>query len=155
MDKSLVARAQEMAANSPEKITAEESLAQAILERFDDDPKLIARYFADAVKGWTKELRVRTYTLPEQATLFSIPETIAIITDEGDLLIPADLATAGQVRQWVREGRRHHKSQEKKFARFDAQLKSLELNPKENYKDQLRALESKGTDDTATSSDES
>ena len=90
-----------------------------------------------------------TGPLPEQPTLLDLPAVIAIqrtlvvagiSTPLGHLFIPADMATAGQVEQWAREGTQHHGSQHKRFKAIASQLKDLGLDPSENYLQQVSSL---------------
>lgn len=128
---SLQLRAQEIINASPAGMTTTEALERAIWERFKDDPRGMAKFAAVATQSTMKGLRKRTYELPDpdQAALFDIPSVIGVPTDEGDLLVPREHANLGQVRQWQKDGQKHHATQLLRFKRAGADLAPLEDEP--------------------------
>jgi hypothetical protein len=145
--KSLAVRAMQIATTADGNTYTAEALAQALIERFDNDPKLIAEALAGMMKSAAKSIKGGTSQLPAQATLFDVPELIAISTPIGDLLIHGEDATTGQSRQWGAECEQWHKQQAKRFTkwngRLDAEIESGALDPKLNHRQQLRALTAK------------
>lgn len=139
-DRSLIARAEEIALGTGEKITTERALAEAIAERFDNNPKLMAEFAAGMMRGALKEIRKNSYQLSEQPTLFDVPQSIVISTPEGDLLIKKESATAGQVEQWLREGSQWHNQQGKRFASLLQRHQAAGFDLEANYVDQVKAL---------------
>lgn len=140
MDRSIIARAQEFIARSASPITSREALKQALAERYASDPEGLLNFAVDGGVSAMRDLRKRTYDLPEQPGLFDLPPVIGISTPLGDLFIHLDDATAGQVGQWAREGEQHHGSQHKRFKAIRGQIKESALDPSENFKAQLRAI---------------
>lgn len=141
-DRSLIARAEEIALKTPGKITTEAALAEAIRERYDNNPKLMAEFAAGMMRGALKDIRKNTYQLGEQPTLFDVPQTIVVSTPEGDLLIAKDDATAGQVEQWLREGSQWHNQQGERFSRLLDRHRAAKFDLEANYVEQVKALES-------------
>lgn len=140
---SLRLRAQEILLQHPEGMTTRAAMRQALEERFRDDPTGLLEYATGASDSLLRGLRQRTYELPEidEATLFDIPPVIGISTPEGDLLISADLATLGQVRQWHREATQHIATQRLRRRRFQHQtLELLDNEPDELPWPSARAL---------------
>jgi hypothetical protein len=140
MDRSIIARASELVARGDKPVPASEALKQALDERCHGDYGLALELLVVEGRSRLKDARQRTYALPEQPTLFDLPSVIAITTPLGDLFIPSDMATAGQVEQWAREGQQHHGSQHKRFKAMAAQLKGLGFDESENYQEQVRSL---------------
>lgn len=126
-DRSIQLRAQEIIANSPAEITTAAAVEQALRERFPDYDQLV-KVAAAATASALKGIRKQTYMLPDgdQGVLFEIPAYIAVTTPEGDLIVPKDQATLGQVRQWQREAQQHHSTQTLRFKRAGQDLKFLE-----------------------------
>lgn len=143
MDRSLIARAQEIIA-AEGTIAGRDALKRAILERYAGDLDALADALVDSNVSGMKDLRKRTYVLPEQATLFDVPAVIGIGTPLGDLYIKAEDATAGQVQQWAREGEQWHGGQHRHFRRFAQSFADLGLDPSRNYREQLKELRSEG-----------
>lgn len=141
MDRSLIARAQEILATSPHKMTTEDAIADAIYERFDGDGKLIARYMATQIKGWAKQLRKNSYEVPEHPTLFDVPATIIVTSPTGDIAWPLGEAPAAIVGQWWTEGEQHHGSQHRRFKKGKQRHFAAGLDPERNYMEQAKALE--------------
>lgn len=125
----LVLRTQEIIAKSKE-IGGRDAVKIALRERFGQDIEQLLDFTASTV-GVLKKLSRATYELPDQATLFDIPQTIVINTDEGPLFIGREQAQLGQVRQWVSEGLQHHSAQKYRFGRLAKDLKSLDSQPDE------------------------
>jgi hypothetical protein len=126
-DRSVQLRAQEIIANSPDAITTIEAVERALRERFPDYDQLL-KVAASTTASTLKGIRKQTYVLPDegQGSLFEIPAYIAVTTPEGDLIVPKDHATLGQVRQWSREGQQHHSTQTLRFKRAGQDLGVLE-----------------------------
>ncbi|MGH3535436.1 MAG: hypothetical protein ACRDQG_12120 [Pseudonocardiaceae bacterium] len=123
---SLRLRAQEIINANADGMTVRQALKQAALERYGDNPEMLAEAFATAASSAMADLRRRTYELPDDAgTLFEIPAAIGIRTDEGDLLVPRDRASLAHVRQWQREGQQHHSTQLLRFKRAGSHLHTL------------------------------
>lgn len=144
MDKTIVARAQQIAESAPERrMLITEAAAAAIIERFDGDAKRIAAFAAEVAQSKFKDIRKNTYELPDEPTLFDVPSDIVITTPEGDLFILGDEATPPQIRQWITEGAQFHGSQHKKFKRLGVQFDAVEdqLTPDLPAKPQLKSLE--------------
>lgn len=142
IEKSLIARAQEMAADGPDaRVQATVALTSAILERFGDDPKRIAEAWALKEAGSLKQARVNSYKQPDHPTLFDVPATIVITSDAGDLFIKSDQATVAEVAQWVAEGLKWHTGQTKSFTRLKERLDEAALDPAANYMQAVRAIE--------------
>lgn len=129
---SLKLRAQEIIAASPGGITTQEALKKALAERYKNDPDGLLEYAAGASSNFLKDLRKRTYELPDpDLTLFNIPQVIGISTPDGDLILTRDSAVLGHVRQWGREGQQHHGTQKLRFKRFNEKLEHLKDEPDE------------------------
>lgn len=140
MERQIIARATELAANAGEPVPAAVALRRALDERCGGDYQAAMDMLVGEGLSKMKDARQRTYNLPEQPTLFDLPAVIAVTTPLGDLFVPADMATAGQVEQWAREGQQHHGSQHKRFKAISSQLKDLSLDPSENYRQQVASL---------------
>lgn len=140
MDRHIIARATEIATNEGQPIAETAALRRALDERCGGDYALALDLLVTEGRSKMKDARQRTYTLPEQPTLFDLPQVIAVTTPLGDLFLPADMATAGQVEQWAREAQQHHGSQHKRFKAMAQQLKGMALDPSLNYRDQVREL---------------
>jgi hypothetical protein len=140
MERQIISRAIELAGKAGEPVPAAVALRRAIDERCKGDYQAVLEMLVGEGLSKMKDARQRTYNLPEQATLFDLPGVIALMTPLGDLFVPADMATAGQVDQWAREGEQHHGSQHKRFKAMRAQLKGLSLDPSRNYREQLKEL---------------
>jgi hypothetical protein len=127
VDQSLRLRAQEIITSSPDGMTTRQGMKRALAERFKDDPAGLLEFAAAAGCVGMKDLRKRTYDLPEpgEGVLFDLPQIIGVSTPEGDLLVPREKATLGQVRQWTREGSQHHATQKLRFRRFAEELEPL------------------------------
>lgn len=129
---SLQLRAQEIINASPEGMSIREALKQALLERYGHDPEALAEAAAAFGASSLSGLRKRTYELPDdQGALFQVPNIIGIRTDDGDLLIPRQNASLGQVRQWQKEGQQHHATQLLRFKRAGTELDALKEEPAE------------------------
>lgn len=139
MDRSLIARAQEIIA-AEGTIQGRDALKRAILERYAGDINALAEALVDSNASGMKDLRRRTYVLPEQPTLFDVPAVIGISTPLGDLYIAAADATAGQVAQWAREGEQWHGGQHRQFKKFAQSFTDLALDLSRNYREQLKEL---------------
>lgn len=142
MDRHLIARAIEIATGSDKPIMSPAALRRALDEMLDGDYERAIDMLAAEGQSRMKYGKKRTHILPEQPTLFDLPTAIAIATPVGDLWLRSDLASAGQVDQWAREGEQDHASQLKRFKAIRAQLKELALDPSENYLKQIRAIAS-------------
>lgn len=140
MERQIIARATELAATGGKPIASADALRQALDERCGGDYQAALDMLVNEGRSKLKDARQRTYNLPEQPTLFDLPAVIAISTPLGDLFIPSDMASAGQVEQWAREGQQHHGSQHKRFKAIASQLKDLALDPSENYRQQVASL---------------
>ena len=140
MDRHLIARANELATQGSGPVAAGDALRKALDERCGGDYGKALDLLVDEGRSKLKDARKSTYTIPEQPTLFDIPAVIAITTPLGDLFIPRELATNGQVDQWLREGEQHHGSQHKRFKSMRAARAELELDPSENHVESLRSL---------------
>lgn len=140
MDRSVIARASELAAAGTQPVPAVEALRQALKERCGGSYERAIDMLVNEGRSKLKDARQRTYTLPEQPTLFDLPSVIAITTPLGDLFVPSEMATAAQVEQWAREGQQHHGSQHKRFKAMASQLKDLGLDPSENYRQQIAGI---------------
>lgn len=123
---SLQLRAQEIINGSADGMTVQQALKRALLERYANDPDGLAEACAMLAAGTMSGLRRRTYELPDsQGSLFEPPAIIGIRTEDGDLLVPRQHASLGQVKQWQREGQQHHATQLLRFKRAGADLEPL------------------------------
>lgn len=120
----LVLRTQEIIANS-EGISVNKAIAMALVERYDDIHKL-AEAMASSMTSVAKAIKKSTYELPDQATLFDIPATIFVDDEAGGFFVGRDRAELGMVRQWAREGERHHAVQRYRFKRMNNHLNTIE-----------------------------
>jgi hypothetical protein len=141
MDRSLIARAQQIIAEATEQITGRDALRQAVHEKYQNNPEALLDAFVDASMSGLRELRKRTYELPDSPTLFDLPSVIGVRSPDGDLYVHLQDATAGQVQQWASEGEQYHGSQRRRFKAIRKQVK--ELDSAENFQSQVRALASK------------
>jgi len=145
--KSLAVRALQIAGASSGGIYTVEALAQACRERFGDDPKLLAEALAGMMKGAAKGMKRSSQTLPAQATLFDIAETIVFSTPLGDRAVSGDDATTEESQAWGKEAQQWHSQQANYFERWNANLlaaiESGDLDPKRNHRQQVRALTAK------------
>lgn len=123
-DRALSLRAQEIISASADGMTTAQAMEAVLRERFAGDPDGLLKWAASVGSSGLKGIRKRTYEIPDlfQGTLIQIPQVIGVTTPEGDLLIPRDKATLGQVRQWAREASQHHSVQKLRFKRFREQL---------------------------------
>lgn len=128
---SIMLRVQEVINNSAEGVTTRQALIQALAERYKDDVAGLLEYAASSAESSLRGLRKRTYELPETDALFEIPPVIGIATPDGDLFVPRESANLGQVRQWLREGDRHHATQSLRFKRFRTEIEPLKEEPDE------------------------
>lgn len=142
IDQSLIARVQQLADASDGPRSAQDLLVDALRERFAGDMEGLLRFAAATGGSALKNLRTKSYDLPEQGTLFDLPSSIVITSPLGDLIVPNHIATAGQVEQWLTEGEQHHGSQHKRFKSRRKALKDASLDPSRNYLVQLRELQS-------------
>ena len=121
-DNSLVLRAQEIIAAADGPMTNTEALTRAIMERNYSGEQLaqmLARTYSSG------NLRKRTYELPEQDALFSLPSVICVSTKDGDLFIRSDKATVEQGAQYADEGYQYHCTQRQKFKRLRTEFASV------------------------------
>lgn len=139
-DKTLIARVQQLASESDGKRTIHDLLKQALRERFRDNDEGLLDFAAQASGGVLKTLRQRSYDMPEEWTLFDLPSSIVITSPLGDLIIPNETATAGEVDQWLTEGEQYHGSQHQRFKSRRKAMKSAQLDPSRNYMEQLKEL---------------
>ena len=140
MERHIIARATQLVATTTNALQESAALRQAIDEYCSGDYNRAIDLLTNESRSKLKDARKATYNLPEQATLFDVPQVIAITTPLGDLFLSADQASGGQVEQWAREGRSHHRSQEKRFDAICQQIKDLHLDPSMNYKDQIKSI---------------
>lgn len=140
MDKSIIARAQELVAHSNAQMTLEQAIAESIFERFDGDGKRIAYYMAGQVKNWTKAIRKASYDVPEHPTLFDVPQVIIVTSPDGDVAWPIDIAPAKVVGQWWTEGEQYHGGQHRRFRLGKERHFSLPMDPDKGYKEQVNAI---------------
>ena len=141
MDRSLVARTQQIIVDATGQVTSRDALRQAVVERYGSDVDALIDAFVAASMSGLRELRKRTYELDEGPTLFNLPSVIGVTTADGDLFVHLNDATAGQVQQWAAEGEQYHGSQRSRFKAIRKQV--AELDSAENYQSQVRALASK------------
>jgi len=145
IERTLIARAQELAADGPDhRVQATVALTAAILERYGDDPKRIAEEWATREAGSLKKARENSYKQPDNPTLFDVPSVIVITSDAGDVFIKRDQATVAEVRQWAREGLKWHTGQTKSFTRLVDRLAEAEIDDADNYMDAVRAITAGG-----------
>ncbi len=145
LDQTLKLRAQEIIEKASGPILVADALEQAIVERKLSQAelvKMLAALGANLMKG----LRVESYQLPErtghQLSLFDVPAVIGITTPQGDLLVSKDVANLGEVRQWIREGERHHSVQLLRFNRAEQDIVAIEdLEDKTGWSDARKALD--------------
>lgn len=105
---SLRLRAQEILLANPTGMSTREAMKRALAERFlPDDPAGLLEFAATSSDSLLRDLRQRTYELPDPGdlALFDPPPVIGISTPEGDFIVSTEIATTGQVRQWERERR--------------------------------------------------
>lgn len=128
---SLILRTQEIVARNPKGITSKEAFAQALMERYGDDPSALAQVAASFAVSALSGLRKRTYDLPPEDPMLplSIPQWIGIRTEDGDLLVAREEAELDQVRQWAREAESHHSTQKLRMKRFRERLDLIKDEP--------------------------
>jgi len=154
IDKHLKARAKQLAQMSAAPMTEDEALGQAIRERFGNDPEALIGVAVRAASGWANEIRKNGFNADtsgdenEQATLplgdcfERLPHVLGIRTEEGTLLFTKNSGTDAMVRQYQKEGLRHHKSGVRFFTEFGKQLQCVGFDPERNFAEQLHELES-------------
>lgn len=126
LDQTVKLRTQQIIEQASRPILVQDAIKQALAD-FDRDQllEMVASMGAAQMKG----MRKQTYELPDQHTqlsLFEIPAIIGISTPEGDELVHRDQATLDEVRQWAREGARHHQVQLFRFVRARADLATVD-----------------------------
>lgn len=142
IERSLIARAQELAAEGPdERVQATVALTAAIMERYGDDPKRIAEEWALKEAGGLRQARVNSYKTPDNPTLFDVPSVIVITSDAGDLFIKKEHANVAEVLQYASEGLKWHTGQTKNFARLKERIEAAGMELTDNYMDAINALE--------------
>lgn len=143
-DQSLILRAMEIASTSAGPMTSDDAMAQAVVERYGNDAKAIARAYAGAVKGWAKDAAKSNHNLPEQLTLFSALPALLVINDgdNGHLFMPKEQASAGQVRGWISAGERMHATQAKRFKAMASVFDAAGFELEGNFEAQARGIES-------------
>lgn len=126
-DRALNVRAFEVLNASHNGMTTRQAMEVVLRERYADDFDGLLSFAASAGAGGLKGIRKRTYEIPDlfQGALFQIPTVIAVTTPDGDLIVPREVASLGQVRQWAREGSQHHATQALRFKRLREQLDAL------------------------------
>lgn len=142
MEKSLIARANELANASKDPVELEQSLVNALLERHGHDAMALARAWAHQERSQLSQIRKRSYHLPKDPTLFDLPPVIVIQTPDGDLLLPEGTRLGKHVKQWVREGKRYHKSQRTRFEKIAEKVEALDCGDDDNYDEAIRAIRS-------------
>lgn len=139
-DRHIAARAMQIAQQSNGSVYWADACKQAIRERCGDNVEMILDLAVQSFGRMAKEYKKSQYNLPEQATLFDVPELLMLATPLGELMVHREEATAGQVQEWVDAGERHHGSQHKAFKAKRKQLRELDLDPSRNYLEQLKEL---------------
>lgn len=124
-DQTLKLRVAEIIHAAEGEITEAQATETALRERFADDYEALLKYAVSATRGAARALGRQTYELPDidQGALFDIPQVIAIRKDGRYTFIHRTAATVDHARQWVREARRHHATQDRRFEKFEEQLK--------------------------------
>jgi len=132
----LVLRTQEIIAKS-EEISGRDAVKAALRERFAGNFDQLLDFAATATNVLRK-LKNSTYNLPADPTLFDVPQTIAVNTDEGPLFVTGDQRELGHVRSWAHDGLQHHSAQRYRFSRVVKDLKQLDDRPDELAWDEVR-----------------
>lgn len=138
--RSLHARTMEIVKAHPDGIHSSIAFRQAVDELCGGSYDRAIDILSGEWSGKLRDAKKSVYVLPEDPTLFDIPEWIVIATPLGDYWVEKERATAGQVEQFFREGEQWHGGQHKRFKAKHKQVKELGLDQSRPYMEQIREL---------------
>jgi hypothetical protein len=143
INRSIIARANEIATASAEPIEMADALMRSVVEHVTtlDVAQAIIR---DQAMSAAKKVGTLLRTIDEQPTLWDLPSHIVNRTEHGDLIIPAAQATVAQALQWATEVEEQGQAQARRGAALHRAIthvvETLDLDPDGPYREQIRAI---------------